>query len=89
MRGALFMEAAIRLGVPGAIIVCSASSDTVRERIRTRHADASDADWATHQRLAERWEEPDLATRRLMFSVSTDGATEAAVAESLKIIAAL
>src|SRR6185312_13485577 len=43
-----FLEAAIRLGVPGAFLLCEADPAVVAERLARRRGDASDADWPVY-----------------------------------------
>lgn len=78
-----FLEAATSLGVPSLFLVCRAGTDTVRERLRSREGDASDADLEVHRGVAEAWEEPAPATRRRARSVDTDAPPEAALGDAL------
>jgi aminoglycoside phosphotransferase family enzyme/predicted kinase len=81
-----FLRAAVRWGVPAALLLCKATPETVRKRLEARHGDASDADWAVYQRAAASWEEMTPDTRRLSHAVSTEGTPEAAQARALEAL---
>jgi aminoglycoside phosphotransferase family enzyme/predicted kinase len=81
-----FLEAAVRWGVPGGMLICTAKPETVHERLLKRQQDASDADWSIHQQVAEEWEEACPATRRVMFFISMDEDLEPAVVRASEII---
>ncbi|MBI5445372.1 MAG: AAA family ATPase [Deltaproteobacteria bacterium] len=53
-----FLELARRWAVPGLLLLRTAGSEAVRERLARRKGDASDADWAVYLRAAEAWEPP-------------------------------
>jgi len=73
-RRRAFLEAAVRWGVPGALVVCEAKPDTVRERLAGRRYDASDADWSIYLQAAKYWEKPiSSLTLSVMREISTDG----------------
>lgn len=80
-----FLELGRRLGVRSLLLLCSAEPSVVRRRIDERGPGASDADWAIHQAVAERWE-PLSPTARAR-AVDTGGRLEEAVADSLEILA--
>ena len=67
-----FLDSAWRWGVPGVILVCRASPETVRHRLEKRRQDASDAEWLTYQQLARQWEEPSPATREVLHLMDMD-----------------
>ena len=67
---ATFVEAAERgimqsatcvLGIPAVFLVCRADPALVRERLRARRGDASDADECVYDDLAAKWEPSDAA----------------------------
>jgi aminoglycoside phosphotransferase family enzyme/predicted kinase len=78
-----FLDAAVRWGVPGALLLCQADPETVRRRLETRVGDASDADWAVHLRVASRWEGLSDATRPAARAISTNGGPEQGLADAL------
>ncbi len=48
-------DLALELGVPSAVLVCTAADDVALARIAARQGDASDADAAVYRHLAVRW----------------------------------
>jgi aminoglycoside phosphotransferase family enzyme/predicted kinase len=82
----LFLEAAVRWGVRGLLLVCRASPEVVRERLSARSGDASDATWTIYQRLAAEWEEPGDFTRRWIHDVVTDGRSDDVLAHVLSVL---
>lgn len=73
---AAFLGAAVRLGVPGCLLVCRAEPETVRQRLEARRGDVSDADWPVYLRLAREWEEPGASTKRVSRVISTEETPE-------------
>jgi aminoglycoside phosphotransferase family enzyme/predicted kinase len=71
-----FLEAAVRWGVPGLVLLCRARPETVRARLAARRGDVSDADWAVYLQLAAAWEEPGPEVRRVLQEIATDGSRE-------------
>jgi hypothetical protein len=78
-----FLRAALRLGVPGALLLCRAGPEVVRARLQGRQGDVSDADWSVYLRAATTWEEPSGPTRQYLREVPTDGSPEQALALAL------
>jgi aminoglycoside phosphotransferase family enzyme/predicted kinase len=72
----VLLEGAARWGVPALFLVCQASPEVVRRRLEGRHGDASDADWATYQRLADQWEEAGPMTRQALRALPADSDQE-------------
>jgi uncharacterized protein len=81
-----FLIAATRHGVPGAVIVCDALPETVRRRLGKRTGDVSDADWITHLRAAEGWEESGVDVQRVLHAGSTEGTVEDALGRALDVL---
>jgi predicted kinase len=81
-----FLEAAVRWGVPAAILVCEAEPETVRRRLEARKGDASDADWSVYAQAAARWEEIAAATRPALHRISTEGDGEKTYARALEAL---
>jgi uncharacterized protein len=82
-----FLEAAARWGVPSYVLVCQADSDVVRERLRTRKDDLSDADWAVHVQAARRWEPPTGPTQEALRVIDTSGGAESALSRACEALA--
>jgi aminoglycoside phosphotransferase family enzyme/predicted kinase len=78
----LFLDAAVRRGVPGVLLLCRAGPETTRLRLANRHGDASDADSWVYSRLAAAWEESGSATRRDVHLLATDGSPDEALAQA-------
>jgi predicted kinase len=79
-----FLEAAVRWGVSGEMLLCRAGPETVRRRLEARRGDVSDADWSVYLQLAGRWEETDALTRRGLHVLSTEGDPEQVLALALE-----
>jgi aminoglycoside phosphotransferase family enzyme/predicted kinase len=78
-----FLEAAVRCGVPGAVLLCQADPETVRGRLEGRHDDASDAGWSVYVQMAESWEEVGALTRTGLQVISTEGDPEQILSRAL------
>jgi aminoglycoside phosphotransferase family enzyme/predicted kinase len=81
-----FLEAAIRWGVSGALLLCRAEPATVRRRLEARRGDVSDADWAVSVRVASSWEEPGTVSRQALHVLSTEGSSEQVLARALAVL---
>ena len=81
-----FMETARGLGVRHAFLVTTCDPDVVRERIRERGPDPSDADWEIHRKVAERWETPSGEVARRTVEVDTGTTVERAVSLGLEAL---
>jgi aminoglycoside phosphotransferase family enzyme/predicted kinase len=68
-----FLDAALRWGVPGGMLLCQAEPDAARRRLSERQNDPSEADWSVHLHFAESWEAIGPAARRALRTVSTEG----------------
>lgn len=79
----LFLDEAVRWGVPVQGLICRAEPATVRARLAARRGDVSDADWSVYQEAAQQWDEPGELTRRFFRDVSTEGAPEEAAKRAL------
>jgi aminoglycoside phosphotransferase family enzyme/predicted kinase len=82
----IILEAAVRWGVPRAMLLCRAEPDTVRRRLEQRKGDASDADWSIYLRLAASWEEVGPHTQRDCDIISTDGSPEEGLSRALEVL---
>jgi aminoglycoside phosphotransferase family enzyme/predicted kinase len=82
-----FLDAARRLGVAACLLLCEADSQVVRARLAMRDGDASDADWAIHLELADRWEKPNGPTCELARTIDTGGTKAQSLAQALLVLA--
>jgi aminoglycoside phosphotransferase family enzyme/predicted kinase len=81
-----FLDAAVRWGVPGVLLLCQAEPETVRRRLESRQGDASDADWSVYQQVAGSWEEVGEPTRSALQTISTEGSPEQVVTRALNAL---
>jgi predicted kinase len=81
-----FLDAAVRWGVPAALLVCRAAPATVRQRLEARRGDASDADWSVYTQAAGLWEEAAEPTRAALHEIAMDGSAEQSVSRALAIL---
>jgi aminoglycoside phosphotransferase family enzyme/predicted kinase len=81
-----FLDAAAGWSVPSVLLLCEASSETARARLAGRQGDASDADWAVRQQLADQWEEPGPLTRPRLRAVATEGSPGQPLAQGLSAL---
>jgi aminoglycoside phosphotransferase family enzyme/predicted kinase len=84
----MFLDLAIQWGVPALMLHCQASDDVVRERLRQRQGDASDADWNVYQQLAATWEPIGAATRRDLATLDANQALEGVVEQAMRALEA-
>lgn len=82
----IFLDTAVRWGVPGAMLLCRAEPDTVHQRLEQRRGDASDADWSIYLHLAASWEEPGVRTQRDYHVISTEGGPEEGFSRALDVL---
>jgi predicted kinase len=85
-RRRLFVEAALRWGLPVVFLLCQASAEVVRARLALRKEDASDADWAVYLQAASQWEEPTPATRRLVRTLDASGEPGQVLGQALAVL---
>jgi hypothetical protein len=85
-RRATFLNAAVRWGVPVLLLHCHADPDLVKRRLRDRRNDASDADWAVYQQLAEEWQPPGVASQPAWRTVLTEGEVAAGLNRALALL---
>ncbi len=82
----LFLEAARRWHLPGLLLICLAEPSVIRERLRRREGDASDADWSIFRKVADIWEGPGPLSRDAWKELRTDRDRTAAADEALDMI---
>jgi predicted kinase len=74
---AALLYSAPKFGLPAVCLVCQADSALVRERLRARRGDASDADERVYDELAKKWETGDPRFQRQMVEIDTTDAGRA------------
>jgi aminoglycoside phosphotransferase family enzyme/predicted kinase len=84
-----FLDAAVRCGVPAAVLLCRAEPGTARGRLDARHGDASDADWAVYLRVAAGWEEAGEEVVRVSQPMSTEGTVEQTLVRACGVLRSL
>jgi aminoglycoside phosphotransferase family enzyme/predicted kinase len=86
-RRRLFLDAALRWGVAGRLLLCRADPDVIRHRLDHRRDDASDAGWAIYQEAARRWEEPGAAaTRAVTHEIDAGGSRSDALVQAVNAL---
>ena len=83
----LFLQAAHSWGVSALFLHCQADANIVHRRLESRRNDASDADWAIHQKAAERWEPLSEQTRPFTREMDLNGSANSALAAALDALA--
>jgi predicted kinase len=68
------------------LLLCTVDPEVVRDRLRKRKGDVSDADWEIYRRAAARWEEPAPITGKESVEIPTGHAEEAALQAALKAL---
>jgi predicted kinase len=72
-----FLTTARQLGVPAVLLVCRAPEELVRERLRLRRGDVSDAGWEVFEGMRDRWDDLSAETKRRALEIDTTEATRA------------
>jgi aminoglycoside phosphotransferase family enzyme/predicted kinase len=85
-RRAAFLQKATGWGVPGLLLLCQAEPEVVQARLRDRHGDASDADWAVYQQAAAHWEAPSAQTRQAIHEFDTGQSHEENLASAMEVL---
>jgi len=67
-----FWELAKRWAVPFVFLLCQAEPETVRQRLRDRQGDVSDADWAVYQHMVQHWQPLEPLLEPYTISIRTD-----------------
>ena len=81
-----FTDLAVGLGVPVIWMLCEAPAEIVHQRIESRKADASDADWNVYQHAVKCWEPPGSASRRRLRTLDCTGEQDEVAARALAIL---
>jgi predicted kinase len=82
-RRRLFLDAAIRWGVPAVLLLCRVDVDSARRRLEQRRHDVSDADWQVYQALAQSWQPLSDFTRPFVHEISSGGSIDQTLAQGL------
>jgi aminoglycoside phosphotransferase family enzyme/predicted kinase len=81
-----FLDASVRWGVPGLLLLCRADEAAIRQRLKQRQGDASDADWEVYRLVAESWEEPAGLTAQALRIVSMAGDPQQVLGQGLEAL---
>jgi uncharacterized protein len=79
----LFLDAAVRWGVPGWLLLCEAPMAVLQQRVGQRQGDASDADAGICATAAARWEAVSGTTQRNTFVLGTEKSVSVVTMEAL------
>jgi predicted kinase len=82
-RRRLFLDAAIRWGVPAVLLLCRVDADIARRRLEQRRHDVSDADWQVNQALARSWQPLSDFTRPFVHEISGGGSIDQTLSQGL------
>jgi hypothetical protein len=82
----MFLDAALRLGVPTVFLLCETEPELVRARLAKRSGDASDADWSVYENAVVTWEELGPKTRSRLQTINTGEALELALRNTLSVL---
>jgi aminoglycoside phosphotransferase family enzyme/predicted kinase len=74
------------LAVPVVWFVCKASVERARERLAARRGDASDADFAVHELLRQRWDPPSRSSGAALVEIDTDQDPARAAADAISVL---
>ncbi|MEE9382773.1 MAG: AAA family ATPase [Nannocystaceae bacterium] len=83
-----FLDLAVEMGVPCAVLVCTANESVTRQRLIARRSDASDAGFEVYRDLRARWEPLPEPRRYVHGEVRTDDSDHTATAQVDVILAA-
>ena len=73
-----FLQLAIDCGSRAVWLECTAPAEVTKQRIETRHGDASDADWSVYQLVSSRWQPASEQTERFHQRIETGLSGESA-----------
>ncbi|MBC7967305.1 MAG: AAA family ATPase [Fuerstia sp.] len=74
-----FLQLAIDCGVRAIWLECTAPADVVRQRLASRHGDASDADWSVYELVRKQWEPASEFTSRFHEIIASDEGADSAL----------
>ena len=81
-----FLEAARRMGVPALWLDCRADAESCRQRLSSRHGDASDADPAVFERIAAHWQAPSNETASALHVIDSTRAANQVAEEAVQVL---
>ena len=81
-----FLQLAIDCGSRAIWLECTASAEITKQRIDTRHGDASDADWSVYQLVSSRWQPSSELTERFHQRIETGSSGESACDAAMMIL---
>lgn len=81
-----FLDAARQLALPGVSFECHASPEVIRERLRTRTGDSSDADWNIYLAATRDWEPASAQTARFLTRIDAGQSAEFARQQALQAL---
>lgn len=73
-----FLQSAIDCGCRAVWLECTAPAEIAKQRIESRHGDASDADWSVYQLVSSRWQPASESTERFNQRIDTGASSESA-----------
>jgi aminoglycoside phosphotransferase family enzyme/predicted kinase len=82
----MFLDSAIRWGVPTVFLLCETEPELVRTRLAKRSGDASDADWSVYENAVETWEELGPVTRSRLQCIDTGEALVLTLRNTLSVL---
>ena len=82
-----FLEAAQGLCARCLFFLCQAKPETMRERLASRHGDASDATIAVYEDMQKHWQPAGAKIRLVTHPISTEGAPETALNLATAVLA--
>jgi predicted kinase len=82
----MFLDAALRWGVPTVFLLCETEPELVRSRLASRCGDASDADWSVYEKAVATWEDLGPETRSRLKTIHTGDSLELVIRRTLSVL---
>lgn len=82
----MFLDVARRWAVPTLMLVCETDAVTVRERLKARTGDASDADWAVYRHAVASWQPLSPRSSAFAVTIPAGGTSDKSVAAALTVL---
>jgi aminoglycoside phosphotransferase family enzyme/predicted kinase len=82
----MFLDAAIRWGVPTVFFLCETEPELLLIRLANRRGDASDADWSVYENAVTTWEELGPQTRSRLQTINTGEALASALHNTQSVL---
>lgn len=83
-----FLQLALDCGARAVWLECQAPADVVRQRLQSRHGDASDADWSVYQLVRDHWEPSSELSGRFHRVIDAGEAETAALTAAITVLRA-